>query len=99
MDCYGGSSRLTTSDDKTKKKSEARAPFLFFEAFVLGGFEAFFGTAVLVVAYILVVEFIAFLRRRSRRLEMGERTSSPSSLLFALFWRGDGAGAGGGKFD
>ena len=99
LDCYGGSSRLTTSDDKTKKKSESRAPFLFFEAFVLGGFEAFFGTAVLVVAYVLVVEFIAFLRRRSRRLEMGERTSSPSSLLFALFRRGDGAGAGGGKFD
>ena len=83
LDCYnnspppGGSSpRTTTTRKNTKKKKklpdDGSRSYHFLEAFFYGGFEAFFGTAFLIVVYVCLVEVIAFYRKSK---SSGEKSS------------------------
>jgi hypothetical protein len=77
LDCYnnspppGGSSpRTTTTRKNTKKKKklpdDGSRSYHFLEAFFYGGFEAFFGTAFLIVSYVCLVEVIAAFYRKTK---------------------------------
>ena len=84
LDCYnnspppGGSSpRTTTTRKNTKKKKklpdDGSRSYHFLEAFFYGGFEAFFGTAFLIVVYVCLVEVIAFYRKtKGKKRSTGE---------------------------
>ena len=84
LDCYnnspppGGSSpRTTTTRKNTKKKKklpdDGSRSYHFLEAFLYGGFEAFFGTAFLIVVYVCLVEVIAFYRKtKGKKRSTGE---------------------------
>ena len=93
LDCYnnspppGGSSlRTTTTRKNTKKKKklpdDGSRLYHFLEAFFYGGFEAFFGTAFLIVSYVCLVEVIAFYRktRSGRRRHEKSSTSGENSF-------------------
>lgn len=89
LDCYnnspppGGSSpRTTTTRKNTKKKpklpDDGSRSYHFLEAFFYGGFEAFFGTAFLIVVYVCLVEVIAFYRKTKGKRRQNTTKSSTS---------------------
>jgi len=90
LDCFnspplGGGSSLRTTRKNTKKPKlpdDGSRFYHFLEAFFYGGFEAFFGTAFLIVSYVCLVEVIAFYRktRSGRRRHEKSSTSGENSF-------------------
>ena len=104
LDCYnnnnnnnspppGGSSLRTTTRKNTKKKKklpdDGSRLYHFLEAFFYGGFEAFFGTAFLIVSYVCLVEVIAFYRKtkgkRRRNTKKSESTRSGENSFWSSY--------------
>ena len=90
LDCFnspplGGGSSLRTTRKNTKKPKlpdDGSRFYHFLEAVFYGGFEAFFGTAFLIVSYVCLVEVIAFYRktRSGRRRHEKSSTSGENSF-------------------
>ena len=89
----GGSSLRTTTRKNTKKKKklpdDGSRLYHFLEAFFYGGFEAFFGTAFLIVSYVCLVEVIAFYRKtkgkRRRNTKKSESTRSGENSFWSSY--------------
>ena len=95
LDCFhnspplGGSSLRTTRKNTKKPKlpDDGSRFYHFLEAFFYGGFEAFFGTAFLIVSYVCLVEVIAFYRKTRSGRRRHEKSSSGNENSFWSTYR------------
>ena len=94
LDCYnnspppGGSSLRTTTRKNTKKPKlpdDGSRLYHFLEAFFYGGFEAFFGTAFLIVLYVCLVEVIAFYRKTRGKRRHNKKSSGGENSFWSAY--------------
>ena len=93
LDCYnnnspppGGSSlRTTRKNTKPKLPDDGSRFYHFLEAFFYGGFEAFFGTAFLIVSYVCLVEVIAFYRKTKGKRRHTKKSSSGENSFWSAY--------------
>lgn len=95
LDCYNNSPPLAGSSLRTTRKNTKKPKlpddgsrfYHFLEAFFYGGFEAFFGTAFLIVSYVCLVEVIAFYRKTRSGRGRHEKSSTSGENSFWSTYR------------